>query len=126
MRCRLLHALHLKKGKKINTEFLFEIVAVFRVSTKLVSEGILCILLDVKPKSAKEARIEAIPLDASEPAHLTLMTLTPDVWNHHEASEEWSENQISPISRAEEATEGTLSQGMCWKGVPYPPLSQVW
>ncbi|XP_050725297.1 uncharacterized protein LOC127002785 isoform X2 [Eriocheir sinensis] len=81
--------------------------------------------LDMKPKSSKEARIEAIPLDASEPVPLALMTLGPDVWTHHEASEEWSDDLITPISKAEEGGESMLSQGMCWKGIPYPPLSQV-
>ncbi|XP_045113922.1 uncharacterized protein LOC123506110 isoform X2 [Portunus trituberculatus] len=80
---------------------------------------------DGKSKCAKEAKIEAISLDASEPAHITVLALTSDVWRHHRDSEEWSEDQPSSVSVAEKGKGDTRSQGMCWRGNPDIPPSQV-
>ncbi|KAG0726604.1 Zinc finger and BTB domain-containing protein 24 [Chionoecetes opilio] len=78
-----------------------------------------------KSKPAKEARIEAISLDASEPAHITLHTLRPDHWDHQEAGEEWSEDHNSRVSQPVEGEGGVVSQGTCWTGILDPPPSQV-
>ncbi|KAK8382999.1 hypothetical protein O3P69_011501 [Scylla paramamosain] len=80
---------------------------------------------DGKSKSAKEAKIEAISLDASEPAHIALLSLTSEAWRHNDESEEWSEDHASRVSEAEKGKGGTLSQGICWRGIPDPPPSQV-
>lgn len=80
---------------------------------------------DGKAKSAKEARIEAISLDASEPAHIALSTLTSETWQDNDDSEEWCEDHASHVSEAEEGKEGTQSQGTCWRGIPDPLPSQV-